>query len=273
MGVVSEEVCKKLLEIEPQSLGILADARLACRDEVEQALRPHADRFIGALPRSLDAAALAVFSTLLNEMRIDNFGARGVRYVLEKMGVQPPEAAFRERAAEQICLSASAAAAASAGGDDGKALKVAQEALSGAALVHRRVFSYVEYVATVSSRGGAARPIDGFMSRENGRRNERRGEDIRTWPLKAVISPISGLVDRTLCSEFQLLCELIDIIRRAFGPVGSQVDMAAVRGQVRLFVSTAPCVSCLGAVHQFRLMLPSIVLEVANGEEAYLFVT
>merc|ERR1712216_761043 len=182
----------KLPEIEPQSLGILADARLACRDEVERALRPYADRFIGALPKTLDAATLAAFSSFLNEMRIDNFGARGVRYVLEQMGVQPPEETFCVRAAEQICLSASAAAAASTGGESSsKALKVAQDALSGAALVHRRVFSYVEYVAHVETgaRGAGAKAIDGSMSRENGRRNERRGgEDIRTWPLRAVMS-------------------------------------------------------------------------------------
>merc|ERR1712039_325317 len=86
---------------------------------------------------------------------------------------------------------------------------VANAALSGAALVHRRVFSYAEYELTVS---GSA-PLLGSITKENGRRE--RGVTSGTsvgmasgtgvLSLRPLASPISGLVDRSFCSEFQVL--------------------------------------------------------------------
>merc|ERR1712048_480423 len=86
--------------------------------------------------------------------------------------------------------------------------------------------------------------------------------------LKAAQLPISGLVDRSLCSEFQVLCSVVDTTRSAAVKIG--LSLRAVKGRVRLFVSTAPCVSCLGALRQFQLYMPHVGLEVANGEELYL---
>eukprot|EP00439_Symbiodinium_sp_Y106_P044395 s1937_g5.t1 len=51
---------------------------------------------------------------------------------------------------------------------------------------------------------------------ENGRRD--RSFDPRSSMLKPLTSPISGLVDRSLCSEFQLLAIALDAAKRAVGP-------------------------------------------------------
>lgn len=45
LAAISKEVMQKLYEIEPQSLGILADAKLGCQRHIGQALRPFAQRF------------------------------------------------------------------------------------------------------------------------------------------------------------------------------------------------------------------------------------
>merc|ERR1712032_648385 len=94
-----------------------------------------------------------------------------------------------------------------------------------------------------------------------GERSEREA----SWSLRPLPSPISGLVDRSLCSEFQLLTAIIEVCSQ-----GGGVSNADVQGGVRLFVSTAPCVSCLWAIRQFQLLFPRVCLQVGNGEEAYL---
>jgi len=260
MSAISAEVSKRISEIEPQSLGILADAGLTCSDKVEEALRPYIGGFMEALPESLDPAAFNSFVQFLHDLHIDNFGARGTRRVLEHMRLPVPPQNFIDRAMEEIKRSV-------ATHTEEKRGNAAADALSGAALVHRRVFSYVEYDTRVGGRDAAAVQIAGSMTKENGRRERGAGPDRKAWPLRAVASPISGLVDRTLCSEFQLLCALMDAFQQAVRPGMDRT----VLGRVSLFVSTAPCVSCIGALRQFQLFLPEVRLEVANGEEAYIF--
>jgi len=261
LDAISKEVLKKLDEIEPQSLGILADAKLACSADVERVLLPIAKRFAEHLPRSLDDFLAREFASFVRELRVDNFGAWGTRFVLDQIGLSGPDAAFLERASQQIVQ-----AGVGAGTDEGRNGKEIQDVLSGAALVHRRVFSYGEYGLEVS--GGGA-PISGSLTKENGRRDRGAagGFDSRGSVLRPLSSPISGLVDRSLCSEFQLLATVLDVLSQATG----MSSAAATRGYIRLFVSTSPCVSCLWAIRQCQLMLPQVRLEVANGEEAYLF--
>lgn len=137
--------------------------------------------------------------------------------------------------------------------------------------MHRRVFSYAEYNLKVGSSGP---PLAGSFVRENGRK-ERGGQDkVQTCPLRALSSPISGLVDRSLCSEFQLLDAVMEVLSLSGGGgVAGDRRGHSVQGVVRLFVSTAPCVSCIWVLRQFQLLLPQAAVEVANGEEAYLFST
>mmetsp|Transcript_25931 Transcript_25931/g.79705 ORF Transcript_25931/g.79705 Transcript_25931/m.79705 type:complete len:86 (+) Transcript_25931:1-258(+) len=70
------------------------------------------------------------------------------------------------------------------------------------------------------------------------------------------------MVDRTLCSEFQLLSELCDLLQAtalAVNPAQAQ----ELRGHVHVFVSCAPCLSCILAIWQFRWILPKVWLAVA----------
>lgn len=229
LEAIAGEVMRKLYEIEPQSLGILADARLRCKADIEQALRPHAERFAELLPRSLEAPK-EDFLALVRELRVDNFGAWGTRYILEHMGLEEPGPDFVTRAKEAILRA----------GD-------AETVLQGTALVHRRVFAYGEY----RLYGPKSLLEEGAMARENGRRRSEAGR------LKALASPISNLVDRSLCSEFQIMASCLELTEA----------WPEVRGSMEIFVSTSPCVSCLWALRQCQCYWPKVRLGVVNGEE------
>jgi len=275
-NAVSGEVLRKLDKIEAQSLGILADAKLPCRQAVERMLQPLAERFIGELPHVLNPTRIAAFHQFVRDVRIDNFGAWGTRFVLERIGFMEPPPDFVERALRQIRLGLGSAGTCS----EDRRIAEAESALAGTALVHRRVFSYAEYeVEATNDDVGSGRLVAGSIIKENGRR-DRNAEDRLvgnsgaswTWPaLKPLSSPISGLVDRGLCSEFQVLRAIPEEAATVAAPV--KLPPPPLRGRLRLFVSTAPCVSCIWAMRQFQLLHPSMRLEVANGEEAYLFST
>jgi len=141
-------------------------------------------------------------------------------------------------------------------------------------LVHRRVFAYVEYHLELPG----CTPLSGAMARENGRRD--RGYDPKYPLIRPLASPISGLVDRGLCSEFQILAKLVDTVEDTLTQQGSQGsqgsqgqaprtvrDVNDVRGRIQIFVSTSPCVSCLWALRQCQFLLPQVQLGVVNGEE------
>merc|ERR1719203_1231606 len=102
--------------------------------------------------------------------------------------------------------------------------------------------------------------MEGSFTKENGRRDRGAGGSSALGLLQPLSSPISGLVDRGLCSEFQLLGEILDVLWQRGGPQGDKFC-----GNIRLFVSTAPCVSCIWALRQFQMLLPSVRIEVANG--------
>lgn len=274
LNAISAEALKKLDEIEAQSLGILADAKLPCRQAVERTLQPLAERFIGELPHVLNPTRIAAFLQFVRDVRIDNFGAWGTRFVLERIGFMEPPPDFIERALRQIRLGLGSAGTSM---EDRRSAE-AESALAGTALVHRRVFSYAEYeIEATSSEAGSGRLVAGSIIKENGRREHQErpvgnSGASWTWPaLKPLASPISGLVDRGLCSEFQVLRAIPEEAAAVAAPV--QLPPPPLRGRLRLFVSTAPCVSCIWAMRQFHLLHPSMRLEVANGEEAYLFST
>ena len=259
LEAISKEVMKKLYEIEPQSLGILADAKLNCQSHIEQALRPFAQRFAELLPKasrtnergwiSIDDASLKIFTDFVRELRVDNFGAWGTRHIFQQMQLREPASDFVSRAKEAILQAGDPA------GSDGK-----EGVLQGAALVHRRVFAYGEYHLEL----GINTPLSGWMARENGRRD--RGYDSKYALIRPLSSPISGLVDRGLCSEFQILAKLVDSIEDAFGS-SKLSSVKDVKGRIEIFVSTSPCVSCLWALRQCQFHLPQVELGVVNGEE------
>ena len=274
LEAISKEVMQKLYEIEPQSLGILADAKLGCQRHIEQALRPFAQKFAKLLPKpstptthetgwvSVDDASMKIFTDFVREVRVDNFGAWGTRHILEQMRLEEPASEFISRAKDAILK-------------EGETEELGQGqregVLAGAALVHRRVFAYVEYHLELPG----CTPLSGAMARENGRRD--RGYDPKYPLIRPLASPISGLVDRGLCSEFQILAKLVDTVEDTLTQQGSQGSQGSqgqaprtvrdVRGRIQIFVSTSPCVSCLWALRQCQFLLPQVQLGVVNGEE------
>jgi len=140
-----EAVTKRTDGIEPQSLGILADVGLECNSAIEHALEPIVARFLQALPSSLGAFAEGAFPTFLKALKVDNFGTAGTRRVFEEMRVNSPPPSFRERAVAAIRQGAA--------GDE-KLGRAVETALAGAALVHRRVFSYAEFDVNAPGRSG-----------------------------------------------------------------------------------------------------------------------
>ncbi|CAE7684329.1 unnamed protein product, partial [Symbiodinium necroappetens] len=121
LDAISKEVMQRLYEIEPQSLGILADAQLGCQPQLEQALRPFAQRFADLMPRGLDDSTMTTFMQLVREIRVDNFGAWGTRHVFQQMGLASPTQDFLDRAQGEILQ-----AGAAVGADEGAVAAVAE---------------------------------------------------------------------------------------------------------------------------------------------------
>merc|ERR1739847_87977 len=118
----------------------------------------------------------------LKQLKVDNFGTAGTRRVFQEMQIGNPPPSFRDRAIAAIRKGAE--------GDE-KLGRAVETALAGAALVHRRVFSYAEFDVTVVGRN--ARLTEQLL-RENGNRDaaprSRSGGVVRPVTL-----PINLLVD------------------------------------------------------------------------------
>ncbi|CAE8609625.1 unnamed protein product [Polarella glacialis] len=179
------------------------------------------------------------------------------------LGIHKAEAKFRRRASEQVRQYIR---------QNNDVLKT----LTTQDVLHKRVCSFTEYrlrvprAAQADSDCATSVPLVGVMLRENGywTASATRGGKCR-WLKAAQCLKVGALVDRTLCSEFQTLEELCDCIEKAAGgPLGSagSGQRAAVQGGVRIFISTTPCISCVGAMSQFILMFPGISLEVGCGK-------
>jgi len=98
-------------------------------------------------------------------------------------------------------------------------------------------------------------------------------------PLRAFQLAVNAAVDRAACAEFQLLSHLaktllVDTIKEASpkhmchpsNGANTMKPQTDIRGEVRLFVSTTPCLSCLAAMRQFQLLFPSVSIAFAcNG--------
>mmetsp|Transcript_22996 Transcript_22996/g.72385 ORF Transcript_22996/g.72385 Transcript_22996/m.72385 type:complete len:113 (-) Transcript_22996:71-409(-) len=103
-------------------------------------------------------------------------------------------------------------------------------------------------------------PLQGSRYQQNGYHGAR---PLQLWILPTPL-PRSALVDRSLCSEGQLLSGLCSELA---GPETAEGLLRGVRGWLRLYVTGAPCLSCVGAMRQFQLLLPGVSLSVCIGEE------
>eukprot|EP00435_Cladocopium_sp_Y103_P055635 s1276_g18.t1 len=181
---------------------------------------------------------------ILLQWHIDNFGIHGTTYLLSKFGIEKPEKRFLE--------TAEASTAAVQLGEDWR-----QERF----FVKDRVSCYLEYRI-----GPDPAPLKGSFVKENrfhgeGTRAGRAGL-LRSWVL-----PISGVVDRSLCAEFQALSELCDRLDAVQKEPQATLALEVLKGPgtVCLWTSGASCLSCVRAMRQFREIFPHLRLKVSFG--------
>jgi len=181
---------------------------------------------------------------MVDACEVDNFGTKGDRFLLDAMGMHegPPEFSakgkrlvldYQERHAETWWRSEG--------------------------LLHQRVVSYAEF-EMIPSRDRPA--ISGKRFQQNGFHGTRHSSE----QIVPTTLPFNSNVDRSLCSEFQLLNGLCEEL---LGPSAgdAQATLASVQGWLHIFVTGAPCLSCVGAMRQFQLLLPSVTLKVSIGPE------
>eukprot|EP00427_Karlodinium_veneficum_P067725 CAMPEP_0169320332 /NCGR_PEP_ID=MMETSP1017-20121227/8301_1 /TAXON_ID=342587 /ORGANISM="Karlodinium micrum, Strain CCMP2283" /LENGTH=175 /DNA_ID=CAMNT_0009414743 /DNA_START=377 /DNA_END=901 /DNA_ORIENTATION=- len=95
--------------------------------------------------------------------------------------------------------------------------------------------------------------------------SRRSREDMVVDPVASLVPPlllrafplaINKSVDRSVCAEFQLLSRMAKTLAIAKIRLEMFEEVDAVSsgssGNIKLFVSGTPCLSCLGAVLQFR---------------------
>lgn len=181
---------------------------------------------------------------ILLRWHIDNFGIHGTTYLLSKLGIQKPEKGFLE--------TAEASTAAVQQGEDWR-----QERF----FVKDRVSCYLEYRI-----GPEPAPLKGSFVKEN----RFHGEGTRAGCaglLRSWVLPISGVVDRSLCAEFQALSELCDRLDAAQKEPQATLAQEVLKGSgtVCLWTSSASCLSCVRAMRQFRRIFPQLRLKVSFG--------
>lgn len=218
---LAEQVRSKIWSLGSQQLGSLADLKLGCQDVVEAKLRDIVRHFARAMPRSLEDFQRK-YSKMVQEVEADTFGTWGDELLLDLLGLTAaPD--FKQKAA-------------------GLALKYHQQNLHkcfrGENLLHQRVVSYAELDLSIQQQ-----VLQYASYQQNGYDDWRPKKDF----LYATCLPCNALVDRSLCSEFQLLSKICEEVASFL----SQVQRAPwfdVRGQVQIFVAGAPCLSCVGAI-------------------------
>lgn len=226
-------------------MGTLVDLGLSCQSEVKKRLCEVISKFLAGVPNKYDEFKAGVYLHLVEGFEVDNFGAVGDRYLLDSLGIPdgPPE--FYRKGA-QLVIDFQQQHAESWWRSEG--------------LLHARVVSYAEFDLTPPP--GGQPPLAGSRYQQNGYHGVRQTEE-RILPTRL---PFNSNVDRSLCSENQLLAAICEDLVGS-RPVNSKALLAKVTGWLRLFVTGAPCLSCVGAMRQFQLLLPQVTLFVSIGDE------
>eukprot|EP00746_Dinoflagellata_sp_MGD_P057556 gnl/MRDRNA2_/MRDRNA2_247852_c0_seq1.p1 gnl/MRDRNA2_/MRDRNA2_247852_c0~~gnl/MRDRNA2_/MRDRNA2_247852_c0_seq1.p1 ORF type:complete len:200 (+),score=28.91 gnl/MRDRNA2_/MRDRNA2_247852_c0_seq1:317-916(+) len=192
------------------------------------------------MPSALEMKNLFTLATVLQDVQVDSLGIAGTSFLFDQRGFVKPPLDFTSRALARIRF-------------------VCQEPRMhdrcSPIEVHRKLFCYVEYDFQVK-----AGSIAGETLRENGI-HVPRGNQVQ-W-LAVIPLPITPLVDRESCSEFQALQELCDVL--ALNGLTKDSAKLAVSGHAWFFVSGSPCLSCVGALLQLRDLLPRVVIGVQLG--------
>lgn len=191
---------------------------------------------------------------------MDHLGITGSLFLLDKLGFDLPADDFIQWAIQQ--------------------LPPPPAPLPGR-VMRTQIYAVAEYSIRSSSSGSSAPPRPKSAVDEEGQGN---GEVASSWPdsplegallyqsgykaeepregpgwLSDIALPISRYVDRSLCAEFQLLSELIEL--QAGGPLPGTQDQAMRQGQkgrVDFWVTQAPCLSCISALLQYQALFPGV---------------
>jgi len=239
-GAIASEALKETDAIDTQPLATLVDLELPGCEALKDLLASRIDRFA---ERWLAVDAFGGSSALLFEWQVDNFGLHGTGLLLEKVGVRRPEAAFGQRAADRVGAEERSRA------EDWRKQRF---------FFKERVYCYLEFSLRHPGVNDTEK-LQGVLLTENSFLGEgtRAG---RTGLLRSTVLPISELVDRTLCAEYQALSELCDVLD-GLG-ISGKASREFVTGRVQLWTSGASCLSCAGLMRQFVLLFPRAELQV-----------
>jgi len=212
-----------------QALGALVDADLPCREELESRLGNLVNNFLEVwCPNQSWDADLA--STAVQIFKMDSLGRRGSRMLLGKLGIPEASPEFVGRAENKISQARTSDALPQSPGYGWR---------------RTRVLAYCEY----RFEGDTA---TGSLMCENGLHGEGLAGHLR-W-LTPTQLPLSSWVDRALCAEAQLLSLLC-----------TQRELANLHGEVELYTSAPPCLSCLGIFVQFSAAFPKATFRFSCG--------
>jgi len=247
MDSLSSESLRKIDHVEPQALAFLTEVGLAASKPLEAKLDVLAERFLSALPRTLDAWRQGGYPKSLRDLRCDHLGSVGSRLILARLDVKEPDEEFSLRAAGRFPRLPS--------GDIARS----NDPSAAGAPSQRRIFAYAEYEFTPAVLERGDLPISGAMLRENGCQGYRSWQ--KGW-IKASALPINPYVDHSMCAEFQVLSELCDLVHKQ-GLADDIQESQDVTGWMKMLVSTTPCLSCLCAVQQFCLLFPKVLTRIS----------
>lgn len=239
MTAVSAEVVKKLDSLGAQQLGTLADLDLPCSSAVRRLLQDLVHDFARQMPRTLAEYRAGRYARLLRDFEVDCFGSFGDRLLLNSLGIHEAPEDFFLRAAARVAEYE----------NENRSFWWRSEGL-----MHQRVLSYAE----LELRLPGSSAVVACRLQQNGYQGSRPLHPF----LIATTLPLNGNVDRGLCSEFQLLEKCLEDLS-----AGSTAKLAGATGWLQLFVTGPPCLSCAGAMHQFKLEMPLVLFSVSIGEE------
>lgn len=195
------------------------------------------------MPRHLGGWRDGSYQQLVRDFGVGNFGAVGTRLLYERMGVSEPDDAFHQRALQHMPR-------------PGRMMGDLYSSHDcGPLFVRVRVMSYAEHDFNITDSKGTTRSLRGEGVYENGKTAGTR------W-LVPVQPPSCPFADRGTCSEFRMLTAFCEALAREGWRPGAS---GLVTGSLVVWVSGPCCVSCVGAVAQFRLLLPGIDVRLAGG--------
>jgi len=259
---IASSALSRIKDLGTQSL---ADLAWACSQHCEvdfaavsllvDRLKEAVDLLSSALPATLEAPAWLGYERTVRQLQVLNLRPAATRQFLDRMGVGRAPGEFSSRAVR--CIRSLA----------GEGARPVIPGIGRGVVDTTRVFAYAEY--SIATIGGPGPAMDGCLSRESGLHGSTMaqlaslGESIAPW-LRAFSLPNSSHVDRTRCAEFQVLVELC----RLFAPEATMPKpQPSVVGVLLVFTTTSPCLSCLGAIRQFQLLFPEVLLEVSEPSQ------